>query len=238
MVSQAIASVDVWLAEAEEILQAQREHAISPSSVPSSGDDRQEWVLPLGKFESALGDLLGRLCRRPGRWILIAEDNVRRHHFWQALAFEDGSLVTETVSNYYLEGEDCWTSEQEGRLLALGWEHPCPPRTTNWINVEYTTSPLVGEIAKRAGATLRSVFGLGDHDEVFVKMFCSPIRGDTPASCLGETKTDDPVTADEDRGQPTTATRHFSRPDPDATSEELDAWARGFVDTILGPLAG
>ena len=81
MGSQAVASVDAWLAEAEEVLQAQREYAISPSSVPSSGDDRQEWVLPLARFESALEDLLGRLCRRPGRWILIAEDSVRRHHF-------------------------------------------------------------------------------------------------------------------------------------------------------------
>jgi hypothetical protein len=96
--------VDAWLARAEEVLQAQQEHGISPSSVPWD-DEREEWVLPLASFEGALEDLLGRLCRRPGRWILIAEDNARRHHFWRALAFEDGSLVTETVSNYYLEGE-------------------------------------------------------------------------------------------------------------------------------------
>jgi len=111
-------------------------------------------LLPLGRFESALEDLLRRLCRRPGRWILIAEDNVRRHHFWQSLAFEDGSLVTETVSNHYLEGEDRWTPEEDRRLLALGWECPQPPRTTNWINVEYTTCPAVDEVAKRAAATV------------------------------------------------------------------------------------
>ncbi len=184
MASQAVAALDAWLARAEEVLQAQREHGISPSSVPSSGDDRQEWFLPLARFESALEDLLGRLCRRPGRWILIAEDNLRRHHFWQALAFEDGSLVTETVSNYYLEGQDCWTREQDARLLALGWECPNPPRRTNWINGEYTTSPPVDVVANRAGATLRRVFGLGDGDELFVKLFSSPLRGDTPASCL------------------------------------------------------
>src|ERR1700722_13276203 len=94
MVSQAVASVDAWLARAEEVLQAQQEHGISPSSVPWE-DEREEWGLPLATFENALEDLLGRLCRRPGRWILIAEDNKRRHHFWQGLAFEDGSLVTE-----------------------------------------------------------------------------------------------------------------------------------------------
>jgi hypothetical protein len=98
--------------------------------------------------------------------------------------------VTETVSNYYLEGEDCWTPEEDRRLLALGWECPSPPRTTNWINVEYTTSPAVDEVADRAAATLRSVFGLRDGDEVYVKMFSSPIRGDTPASCLADALTD------------------------------------------------
>jgi hypothetical protein len=44
MVSQALASMDAWLVRAEEVLQAQREHGISPSSVPSSDDDRQEWT--------------------------------------------------------------------------------------------------------------------------------------------------------------------------------------------------
>ncbi len=169
MVSQAVASVDAWLARAEQVLQAQQEHGISPSSVPWD-DEREEWVLPLASFVDALEDLLGRLCRRPGRWILIAEDNEHRHHFWQALAFEDGSLVTETVSNFYLEGEDCWTPEQESRLHALGWECPKPPKRPNWIKVEYTTSPSVDEVARRTSTTLREVFGLGANDEVFVKL--------------------------------------------------------------------
>jgi hypothetical protein len=30
------------------------------------------------------------------------------------------------------------------------------------------------------------VFGLGDNDEVFVKLFSSPMRGDTPAACLAD----------------------------------------------------
>ena len=89
MVSQAVASVDAWLARAEEVLQAQREQGLSPSSVPWD-DAGQEWVLPLARFEHDLEELLERLCRRPGRWILIAADNERRHLYWQALAFEDG----------------------------------------------------------------------------------------------------------------------------------------------------
>jgi len=141
-------------------------------------------------------ELLERLCRRPGRWILIAEDNERCHLFWQALAYEDGSLVTEVVRNHYLDGEDRWTPEQESRLLTLGWECPHPPRHPNWINVEYSTSPPVDEVAKRASATLRRVFGLGAGDHVFVKLLSSPLRGNTPAAALDDAATDEPVLVD------------------------------------------
>ena len=197
MVSQVIVSVDVWLAEAEEVLQAQREQGLSPSSVLPWDDASHEWVVPLARFEGGLAELLERLCRCPGRWILIAEDNERRHLFWQALAYEDGSLVTEVVGNHYLEGEDRWTPEQESRLLTLGWECPHPPRRPNWINVEYSTSPPVDEVAKRASATLRRVFGLGAGDRVFVTLLSSPHRGNTPAAALADAGTDEPVLVDD-----------------------------------------
>ena len=197
MVSQAIVSVDVWLAQAEEVLQAQREQGLSPSSVLSWDDARQEWVLPLARFEHDLEELLERLCRRPGRWILIAKDNERHHRYWQALAFEDGSLVTEVVGNHYLEGEDRWTPEQESRLLTLGWECPHPPRRPNWINVEYSTSPPIDQVAKRASATLRRVFGLEAGDHVFVTLLSSPLRGNTPAAALADAGTDEPVLVDD-----------------------------------------
>ena len=121
--------------------------------------------------------------------MLIVEHNVRRHHFWQALAFEDGSLCTEVVSNTYLEGEDRWTTEQEDRLVALGWERPAPKRP-NFINVEATTCPETGVVGRRALATLRELFGLSDEDEVFVKVFSSCLRGNTPASPIYEVDTD------------------------------------------------
>jgi hypothetical protein len=127
------------------------------------------------------------------------------------------------VSNYYLEGEDRWTPEQERRLLELGWEHPKPPKRPNWIKVQYTTSPLVEDVASRATATLESVFGLGDDDEVFVKLFSSPIRGDSPAACLADVATG----AEEGPAKPV-----FSRPPDDEA--ELDAWAESFADTLLG----
>jgi hypothetical protein len=130
-------------------------------------------------------------------YCLIAEDNERRHLFWQALAYEDGSLVTEVVGNHYLEGEDRWTPEQESRLLTLGWECPHPPRRPNWINVEYSTSPPVDEVAKRASATLRRVFGLEAGDHVFVTLLSSPLRGNTPAAALADAGTDEPVLVDD-----------------------------------------
>jgi hypothetical protein len=182
MPSRAIASLDAWLARAEEVLAEQREHAISPSLGPSEGSGVQEWTITIGAPSGGLQGLLESLCRRPGRWILIVKDKRRRHRFWQALCYEDGSLVTETVSNHYLDGGDQWSDEQEARLLALGWDPPNLPGRPNFINVEATTSPDTRVVCQRAVATLRELFGLGDEDEVFVKLFSSTIRGDTPAS--------------------------------------------------------
>ena len=181
MVSKAIASLDAWLARAEEVLAEQREHAISPSLAALWDHGQEETVMTLATLSRGLSDLLEALCSRPGRWILIVEDEGRRHLFWQALAFEDGSLVTEVVSNNYLDGDDRWTAAQEVRFSELGWEPPVADRRPNWISVEYSTAPNIGHVVERALATLRELFGLGDEDGVLVKMFSSPDRGDTPA---------------------------------------------------------
>jgi hypothetical protein len=182
MVSKVIASLDAWLARAEEVLAEQRENALSPSLGLLEGDGRHEWTITLAALTEGLEGLLESLCRRPGRWILIVESRDRPHLSWQALAFEDGSLCTEVVSNTYLDDGEQWIAEQESRLLALGWEPPNPPRRPNFINVEATTSPDTDVVCQRALATLRELFKLRDEDEVFVKMFSSAIRGDTPAS--------------------------------------------------------
>jgi hypothetical protein len=90
-------------------------------------------------------------------------------------------MATEVVSNFHLEGEERWSGELNRRLRALGWKAPRPPKRPNWLRVEATTSPSVAEVAKQTAETLAQVFGLDDEDKVFVKMFGSPIRGNTPA---------------------------------------------------------
>ena len=182
MASRAIASLDAWLARAEEVLAEQREHAISPSLGLCRDGNGEEWTIPLAAFSEGLEGLLEALCARPGRWILIVESVEDPHLFWQALAFEDGSLVTEVVSNHYLPEEHHWTRADEEQLLALGWKWHVRPYETNWINVQATTTPDIRSVTRQGLATLRKVFGLEDEDTVFVKMFSSTIRGDTPAT--------------------------------------------------------
>jgi hypothetical protein len=190
MVSKAIASLEAWLIRAEEVLAEQREHAISPSLGPLEGDTGEEWTITVVAFSEGLEGLLEALCARPGRWILIVESAERPYLFWQALAFEDGSLVTEVVSNHYLSDEHHWTRAQEEQLLALGWEWHVKPYLTNWINVQATTTPDVGSVVLQGLTTLRELFGLDDEGTVFVKMFSSPLRGDTPAGPLYEAEQD------------------------------------------------
>jgi hypothetical protein len=181
MVSRAIASLDAWLERAEEVLAEQREHAISPSLAPLWDHEQQQVIITMATLTAGLDGLLRTLCTKPGRWILIVERNDRRHLFWQALAFEDGSLVTEVVSNTYLEPDDCWTPAQEEGLTAIGWEPPDPPKRPNWLGVEETTTPDIGAVVERALETMTEMFGLEDADEVAVRMFSSPNRGHTPA---------------------------------------------------------
>jgi hypothetical protein len=181
MVSRALASLDAWLERAEQVLAEQREHAISPSLAPLWDHEQQQVIITMATLAAGLDRLLRTLCAKPGRWILIVERNDPRHLFWQALAFEDGSLVTEVVSNAYLEPDDRWTPAQEEGLTALGWEPPDPPKRPNWLAVESTTTPDIGAVVERGLETMTEMLGLGDADEVVVKMFSSPNRGHTPA---------------------------------------------------------
>jgi len=184
MVSKAIAAVDAWLESAERLLSEQRAQDISPSNTPAWDPRVEESTVSVSTFVDGLKGLLDILCARPGRWILIAEDARRPYLFWQALAFEDGSLVTEVVSNFYLAEDRRWSRDHAEQLIRLGWDAPTPPKTTNWLVVEATTSPPTGLVACRAFATLRFVFGLDLEDSLNVRIFSSPLRGDTPAAPL------------------------------------------------------
>jgi type III secretion system-like peptide-binding chaperone len=93
-------------------------------------------------------------------------------------------MVAEVVSNRYLAGSECLSGEDEGRLVELGWEPPNPPDRPNWIVVEPTISPQTASTASQVAATLKEVFNLADEDDVVVRLFSSPLRGNTPASAL------------------------------------------------------
>ncbi len=177
--SKTIAGVDGWLEQADEVLRDQRERSLSPSSAPVWDTGAVERTITVTEFTEGIEDVLGALCERPGRWILIVECGP--HRYWQALAFEDGSLVTEVISNHWIEGEDRLTPGQEERLCDLGWSSPEPPRRPNWTRVEPTTSPDVAGAARQAAETLRQVFGAEGLDNIGMKLFSSSTRGGTPA---------------------------------------------------------
>ena len=180
MQSRALASLDTWIVQAEQVLEEQRQRSLSPSSAPNWDAGQVERAITLEEFSEGLEDLLGSLCCRPGRWILIVE--VGPVSYWQALTFEDGSLVAEVASNHWREPDDQMTPDEEERLRGLGWEDPDPAGSPNWTRVESTTSPDVAGVARQAVETLGGVLGAGKDQKVVVKLFSSPNRGDTPAS--------------------------------------------------------
>ncbi len=78
MVSKRIASLDAWLARAEEVLTDQRDHAISPSEGVEWDPNQELTTISLATLSAGLPSLVSALCTRPGRWILIVEENAGR----------------------------------------------------------------------------------------------------------------------------------------------------------------
>ena len=188
MVSKAVASVDVWIARAEEVLQEQRENSLSPSSAKAWENVKHEWRVSLGSFELGIEDLLDRLCGRPGRWVLIAADADRSNRFWQAMAFEDGSLVVEAANYSVCEGTKQLLPGTDEKLTGLGWDAPDLPSSPNWRRVEATINPDIVAVADQAIRTLREVFEINGKDQLLLTMFAVSKRGSTPASeCVGDT---------------------------------------------------
>ena len=182
MVSKAIASLDAWLVQAEAVLQDQRERSLSPSSAQQWQESPHIATVTMSTLEVGFVDLLSKYCHGPGRWILICRVVGSTNRFWQALAYEDGSLVVEVVSNAYLDGDERHSAKDEDQLAVLGWTAPCPPASPNWRRVEATTSPPIEDVARQAIRTLREVFSVGPEDQLEIVTFASANRENTPAS--------------------------------------------------------
>ena len=182
-------ALDAWLDKSARVLEQQRAHSISPSFVEAVAKDRElRTNLDMRSIETGLRDILSMLSADPGRWILIFEhgkdDSTR---YLQYLLCEDGSLVAETVSNYYLEdwASRLLTDADEALLAELGWDPPDPDHH-NWQYVEPTINPDIAITADLGVQTLRRSFGCTDDDQITVILFSSPNREGTPASSSGD----------------------------------------------------
>lgn len=186
-------ALDAWLAKAEQVLAEARNDALSPSIAPGPWDEhRTEQDTTLAELEAELEGLLSRLVFGPGRWALIAEDSDGR--YVQALAFEDGSLIAEVVSNNYLEDDQRWGEADEDKLVALGWDRPVSKRL-NWRVSYPTISPDVAEASALLLVTLRTVFRLGETGPLRLSMFSCRQREGTPASQAACADDNDEATA-------------------------------------------
>lgn len=173
-------ALDAWLAEADRVLAEARSASLSPSTYPAPWNPhRTEQDMTLGELGAQLEAVLSRLAFGPGRWILIVEDKDAR--YVQVLAYEDGSVYAETVSNHYLKSEQRWSEHDEAKLKGLGWRAP-EGKKLNWHATFPTISPDTGEIAGLMMATLQGVFRLKSVGWVKLVMFASALRGNTPAS--------------------------------------------------------
>ena len=196
-------ALDAWLDKSARVLEQQRAHSISPSFVEAVAKDRElRTTLDMRSIETGLMAILSMLSADPGRWILIfehgSEDSTR---YLQYLLCEDGSLVVETVSNYYLEdwATRLLTGDDEALLAEFGWDPPDSDHH-NWQYVESTINPDIEAVANLGVQTLRRSFGCSDDDEITVILFSSPNREGTPASSSGDS--DDLPGEDVEREEP------------------------------------
>jgi hypothetical protein len=112
---------------------------------------------------ACLEGLLARLTAAPGRWIFIIEDAQTPSHYMQFLAYEDGSLLCEVASNYFLDqcedGRYRWDEVQEKKLASIGWQPPEPTWKPNWTDIWPVFSPPVDAVAARARRTFERCSG-------------------------------------------------------------------------------
>ncbi len=172
-----------WFSQVDELLVAQREHAISPSTVPPPSTEPAVWKMRLSTLRRDLVGLIDLLVRSPGRWILILD--VGPHgvgRYVQLLVHEDGSILAETCSNSYLEGSYRLSSEEEAELVTIGWKEPHPSDKPNWWAAWATIHPDTKDVAHLLLGTLEGVYALHGAELITCRLFSSPLRGSTPAS--------------------------------------------------------
>jgi hypothetical protein len=142
------AELQKWFLDVDELLTAEREHAISSSTVRSTRTDPATWTISLGALHRDLVGLIDLPVSSPGRWILILDAGRPGGRYVQLLVCEDGSIVAEASSNDFLEGPDRLSAEEEAALSAIGWNEPCLPGKPNWWSVQATIRPDAKEVAR------------------------------------------------------------------------------------------
>jgi hypothetical protein len=177
------AELQQWFLDVDELLAAQREQAISPSTVPSARTEPATWTMTLGALHRDLVGLIDLLVRSPGRWILILCVGPHKYgRYVQLLVHEDGSILAEACSNNYLEGSDRLSSEEEAELVTIGWKEPHPSDKPNWWAAWATIHPDTKDVAHLLLGTLEGVYALRGAELITCRLFSSPLRGSTPAS--------------------------------------------------------
>jgi hypothetical protein len=175
--------LDGWIQEVEAILAEQRQYSISPSESEELPDDGvTKWRVTFRELKKSIGPLLSRLTNDPGRWILIAEIDEAHDHFLRFVAYEDGSLVVETLGNKYLQGAYQLSEGQIIDLASIGWKKPIIGGRATWAFTEATHSPEIDQVSDRVLTTLRRVFKSVVTDTFLMKLSSLSDRGETAAS--------------------------------------------------------
>jgi hypothetical protein len=175
------AELQKWFLDVDELLAAQRAHAISPSTVSSPARDQATWTMTLGALRRHLVGLVDLLVDSPGRWIFILDVGRPGGRYVQLLVHEDGSILYEVSSNNALDETDRLSTPQEQALAAMGWNAPRGESQPNWWAIEATISPDTKAVVTRLLKTFEGVFCLRGSDVLTARVLSTPVRGYTPA---------------------------------------------------------
>jgi len=215
-------SLDSWFKEVDALLAEQREYSISPSECDEEPEDGvTTWVVTFNELQNSIGPLLTRLTNDPGRWILIVEIDEAHDHFLRFVAYEDGSLVVETLGNKYLQGVYRLSEGQIIDLAAIGWKKPTVGGRATWAFSEATHSPEIDEVSDLVIRTLRRIFKSVDSDTFLMKLSSVSDRGETAASEYPMS----PQLSDE---IPTGDGRRLSSAPPSASTTPTESWRAYF----------